>query len=181
LEKRDLNSPAMARFSEIVRRSPNFDSTCRHEQWGVLVHHSVMPYEETIAFMCDPKSRVSYHVLIAPSGERCTLVPDEHVAWHAGVSVFQGRQHCNNFLLGLSFAGDTYRTPLTREQIESCLDWLEVRWDKLGWNVDRVTDHRQVSPGRKNDLNPAEWARFQEELSSWAQKRRPRAGCGRLA
>jgi hypothetical protein len=28
---------------------------------------------------------------------------------------------------------------------------------KLGWGVDRITDHRHASPGRKNDLNPEEW------------------------
>jgi N-acetyl-anhydromuramoyl-L-alanine amidase len=26
--------------------------------------------------------------------------------------------------------------------------------------LDRVTDHRQVAPGRKRDLNPVEWDRL---------------------
>jgi AmpD protein len=26
--------------------------------------------------------------------------------------------------------------------------------------MDRVTDHRQVAPGRKDDLNPVEWDRL---------------------
>jgi AmpD protein len=110
--------------------------------------------------MLDPASQVSYHVLIAPDGSRCTLVPDGHVAWHAGASAFLGRTRCNDFLLGAAFAGDTYRIPLTDAQLASALEWLEPRWARHGWALDRMTDHRQVSPRRKDDLNPVEWARL---------------------
>jgi AmpD protein len=110
--------------------------------------------------MLDPASQVSYHVLIAGDGTRCTLVPDEQIAWHAGASNFLGRTRCNDFLLGLSFAGDTHQTPLTNAQIDSALDWLAARWIRHDWSATVMTDHRQVSPGRKDDLAPAEWARL---------------------
>jgi AmpD protein len=119
-----------------------------------------MSFDETIAFMLRPESQVSYHCLIAPDGTRCTLVADEHIAWHAGASTFLGRSRCNDFLLGLSFAGDTYRDPLTEPQIASALEWLGPRWAQRGWTPAQISDHRQVSPGRKDDLNPPEWARF---------------------
>ena len=70
-------------FREHVQLSPNCSATPRHERAGVLFHHSVMPFEETIAFMLRAESQVSYHGLIAPDGTRCTLVPDDHIAWHA--------------------------------------------------------------------------------------------------
>lgn len=148
------------RFATRVRLSPNFDPAPRHEQRGVLFHHSVSGFEETIARMLQPESKVSYHALIAADGERCTLVRDEHIAWHAGASVFQGRTRCNDFLLGLAFAGDTYAAPLTSAQIESAIEWLTERWTTRGWTFDWMTDHRQVSPGRKDDLNPTEWERL---------------------
>jgi AmpD protein len=147
-------------FPESTRLSPNFSPAPRHELLGVLVHHSVMPFEATIAHMLDPAAAVSYHVIVAPDGARCTLVPDERVAWHAGVSKFLGRSGCNYFLLGLAFAGDTYRAPLTEAQIASALEWLDCRWKRNHWTLDHIADHRQVSPGRKDDLNPAEWDRF---------------------
>lgn len=149
---------------EITRLSPNRAATPPHERRGVLVHHSVMPFDATIARMLDPASEVSYHCLIAADGVRCTLVPDEYIAWHAGASTFLGRTRCNDFLLGLAFAGDTYATPLTEAQLDSAAEWLGDRWTRYGWTVDRVTDHRQVSPGRKDDLNPAEWARVHAML-----------------
>jgi N-acetyl-anhydromuramyl-L-alanine amidase AmpD len=152
--------------------SPNYDRTAVHERLGVVVHHSVLNFQDTIALMLQPDSKVSYHVLIDHDGARCDLVPDDRVAWHAGESSFLGRTHANDFLLGLSFAGDTYRAPLTTAQIDSALQWIEPRWTAHGWSLDRITDHRQISPGRKNDLNPVEWGRFIAAVAGRFAKRR---------
>ena len=111
----------------------------------------VLPYNPDLQ---NPASRVSYHVLIAPDGTRARLVADTHVAWHAGVSSFQGRTDCNNFLLGVSFAGDTYAAPLTADQLASALDWLAPRRLRHGWTPACMTDHRQIAPALKNDLAP---------------------------
>jgi len=146
-------------FREFERLSPNRDGSA-HEALGALFHHSGLGFAETIARMLDPRSRVSYHCLVDADGTRCTLVPDAQIAWHAGASRFLGRDGCNGFMLGIAFAGDTYLAPLTGPQIASALEWLGPRWARLGWAVDRIADHRQVSPGRKRDLNPAEWDRL---------------------
>jgi N-acetyl-anhydromuramoyl-L-alanine amidase len=151
-------------FPEITRLSPHCDIAPAHERLGVLFHHSVMPFKETIEFMLRPESKVSYHCLIDSDGTRCTLVADEHVAWHAGASSFLGRSRCNDFLLGLAFAGDTYRTPLTPAQLASALEWLAPRCAAHGWTSAQMTDHRQASPQRKDDLNPVEWLRLQSAL-----------------
>jgi len=147
-------------FPEHRHPSPNFAPAPAHELLGVCFHHSVMDFKSTIAHMLRPESQVSYHVLIAPDGTRARLVDDTHIAWHAGVSTFQGRERCNDFLLGVSFAGDTHAAPLTEAQIASALDWLTVRWEHHGWTHAWMTDHRHIAPGRKDDLSPTEWARL---------------------
>jgi AmpD protein len=152
-------------FREFERLSPNRDPAA-HEGLGALFHHSELGFAETIARMLDPQSRVSYHCLIDLDGTRCALVPDAQVAWHAGASRFLGRDRCNDFLLGVAFAGDTYRAPLSGPQIASALEWLGQRWAPFGWGIDRIADHRQVSPGRKRDLNPVEWARLIEAIAA---------------
>lgn len=129
-------------------------------------HHTVMSFEKTLAHMMNPASQVSYHVVIAPDGTRCTLVADHEIAWHAGTSIFMGRSGCNNFLLGCAFAGDTYLDPLTDFQLESALEWLASRWSKRGWKASNMTDHRQISPARKNDLNPVEWRRLIAQIKA---------------
>lgn len=152
-------------FAEFDAPSPHFSPEPPHERFGVCFHHTVLSFAETIAHMQSPASRVSYHVVIAPDGSRARLVPEERIAWHAGVSVFQGRSGCNAFLLGVSFAGDTYAAPLTDAQLASALDWLEPRWSRLGWSLGRMTDHRQIAPGRKDDLAPAEWERLRTAIA----------------
>ncbi len=155
-------------FPAFERPSPHWSAEPPHERRGVLFHHSVKSFADTITLMTHPDSRVSYHVLIDADGTRCTLVDDERVAWHAGVSTFQGRDDCNAFLLGLAFAGDTYAVPLTDAQLASAREWLEPRWQRYGWTAAWMTDHRQVSPGRKDDLNPSEWMRVQAMLAGLA-------------
>jgi len=147
-------------FFEFERLSPNRDADPVHEQLGVVFHHSELGFDETIARMLLPESKASYHCLIAADGTRCTLVPDLQIAWHAGASGFMGRSRCNDFLLGVAFAGDTRLSPLTDAQLGSALEWLAGRWSRRGWTPDLITDHRQISPGRKRDLEPAEWLKL---------------------
>jgi AmpD protein len=160
-------------YPEYRLLSPNRDDSRRHEAWGVLFHHTELGYEETIARMMDSASRVSYHVVIAADGRRCQLVPDESVAWHAGLSHFAGRDGCNDFMLGLSFEGDTALRPLTEAQIASAIEWLELRWAARGWSIERIADHRQVAPGRKRDLEPCEWNRLRLALIARFGTERP--------
>jgi N-acetyl-anhydromuramoyl-L-alanine amidase len=155
-----------ARFPEYDAPSPNFAVGPMHERRGVCFHHTVLSFEETLAWMGREESRVSYHVVIAMDGTRARLVAETHVAWHAGVSDFQGRVGCNAFLLGVAFAGDTYAAPLTDAQIASALEWLASRWTTRGWSLAAMTDHRQIAPGRKDDLAPAEWLQLRAAIEA---------------
>lgn len=154
------------RFPESTRLSPNCALAPVHERRGVTFHHTVKTFADTIALMLDPASQVSYHVVIDCDGARCTLVSDEAIAWHAGASAFLGRTRCNDFLLGVAFAGDTYQAPLTDAQLHSALEWLAPRWTRYRWTPELMTDHRQIAPGRKDDLNPSEWERLQRAIAA---------------
>ncbi|PTY08482.1 nucleoside transporter [Opitutaceae bacterium EW11] len=147
-------------FREFTHLSPNRALEPVNACQGVLFHHTVLSFSETLAKLSDPASQVSYHGIISKTGERCVLVRDAEIAWHAGVSSFRGQSGCNRFLLGLAFEGDTYRYPLTNAQLQSVLEWLVPRWIRYGWSLEWMIDHRQVAPGRKNDLNPSEWQRL---------------------
>ncbi len=147
-------------FPEITRPSPNFTATPAHERLGVCFHHSALDFDATVEHILNADSLVSYHWLIAADGTRCQLVADEQIAWHAGASEWLGRTRCNDFLLGVAFAGNTYHAPLTTAQVASALEWLAPRWAQHGWTTAHMTDHRQITPRRKDDLAPAEWTRL---------------------
>ncbi len=147
-------------FPEISRPSKNFTAMPAHERLGVCFHHSTLEFDATIEHILHSDSPVSYHGIIGGDGTRCTFVTDELIAWHAGASAFLGRTRCNDFLLGLAFTGNTYQAPLTAAQHASALEWLTLRWKRHGWTPAVMTDHRTIAPGRKDDLNPAEWTRL---------------------
>lgn len=153
------------KYREEILSSPNYSAHREIRPEGVVFHHTCGTWEGDTSWICDPKSQVSYHCIINRDGTRRIFVADHHRAWHAGVSSWRGRSDCNSWLLGCAFSGDTYPDRkfghrLTDDEIASALDWLAERWSRWGFTLANIVDHRQVSPGRKDDLNPAEWTRL---------------------
>ena len=145
-------------FNELESLSPN-TTPGRNERLGVVFHHSILTFWETIDYMSERENVVSYHCVIDTDGTRCRLALDDAIAHHAGVSAFKSREGCNRFMLGCAFAGDTNKEPLAKAQLESMLEWLDPRWERYKWSIDWMTDHRTVAPDRKDDLKPEEWSR----------------------
>lgn len=61
--------------------------------------------------------RVSAHCLIRRDGEVVQYVPFDKRAWHAGVSMYHGRERCNDFSIGIELEG-TDTTPYTDSQYQ---------------------------------------------------------------
>lgn len=133
---------------------------------GVVLHHTGGSYAGALAWLTNPVSRASAHVIIAKDGLRAVLAPDEAITWHAGRSRWRERYGCNAFTLGVEFEGDTKEAPLTEDQIASWVEWFGCRYMKYGWLQEDVTDHRTVAvpAGRKRDLEPDQLARCIEAL-----------------
>jgi len=141
-------------YPEVSKPSPNISSSAIKPE-GVILHHSCGSYEGSISWICQTKSQVSYHCIIDLDGKRNSFAEDNKRCWHAGKSSFNGRANCNGFLLGLSFSGDTNERELTDDEVASAIEWLVPRFEKWGWPKDlsTITTHREVSPGRKDDVD----------------------------
>jgi N-acetyl-anhydromuramyl-L-alanine amidase AmpD len=107
---------------------------------------------------------VSYHCLVAPDGRRTVFANSEQRTWHAGRSEWRGKRDLNSWSVGAAFAGDTYKQPLTDAAMASMAEYLAPIMKQYRLTLDDVTDHRTVSPGRKDDLAPLELARFRRYL-----------------
>ena len=59
--------------------------------------------------------QVSAHFLIDRQGEITQFVSTEDRAWHAGVSCWQEREHCNDYSIGIELEG-TESVPFTDAQ-----------------------------------------------------------------
>jgi len=135
---------------------------------GVVLHHTGEYSKESIInTFTNRDTAVSAHVVIWKDGSRTKFVEENLKAWHAGESSFNGRPGCNGFMLGVEFQGDTNKKPLTKQQIESFIEWFIPMQKKFMIKFANVTDHRTVSPGRKVDLNPKELTRILESLKKY--------------
>jgi N-acetyl-anhydromuramyl-L-alanine amidase AmpD len=151
-------------FPEAKVKTPNVSAKPIKPE-GVVLHHSGGSYAGGVAWIKNPASRVSYHVLVAQDGRRTVFAAPTQRTWHAGISSRKGRKDLNSYAIGASFAGDTNKEPLTEAAMASMAEYLEPIMREHRLTLDDVTDHRTVSPGRKDDLKPLELARMKSYLA----------------
>ncbi len=102
--------------------------------------------------------RVSAHFLIRRDGTIVQFVPTVLRAWHAGVSVFEGRERCNDFSIGIELEGtDTLAyTDAQYERLAALAAAIRARHP-----IRAVRGHEHIAPGRKTDPGVAfDWERF---------------------
>ena len=98
-------------------------------------------------------SEESSHVVIDFNGNRYNYANPNQVTSHAGNSMMNGRDNVNDFGVGVEFQGDTDQSPLTKEQIESFMEYAVPIMKKNKIPIDNIVTHKQI---RKNyiDKNP---------------------------
>ncbi|MGH8370908.1 MAG: 1,6-anhydro-N-acetylmuramyl-L-alanine amidase AmpD, partial [Gammaproteobacteria bacterium] len=112
------------------------------------------------------RQRVSAHLLIRRDGEVLQFVPFHRRAWHAGVSVFEGRTACNDFSIGIELEGSD-EIPYEDHQYEV----LEAVTRSLMQSYPaiipaRIVGHSDIAPGRKTDPGPTfDWKRLHAALN----------------
>lgn len=178
---------AGAGWLEPVRRlpSPNQDARPDPDDISLLVIHAISlppdefggPYiDQLFTNRLDPAAhpyfasihqlRVSAHVCIFRDGGVTQYVPFRERAWHAGASVFDGRERCNDFSIGIELEGCD-RSPFTEAQYAQLIRVtrsLLAHYPRL--TPQRITGHSDIAPGRKTDPGPCfDWARYRAALA----------------
>ena len=139
-------------YKTVFIQTPNISARAIKPK-GITLHHTAGSVNGSISWCLNPISRVSYHTIIHNNGDRVILAKDTQRAWHAGVSSFKGRSNCNDFMLGIAFGGDTTKRTLTKEEIDSSAKWCIEKMNLWGFNIDDITTHKEVSNGRKIDVD----------------------------
>jgi len=105
--------------------------------------------------------RVSAHFLIERDGKVTQFVSCLERAWHAGLSLFDGRENCNDFSIGIELEG-TDHVPFTEAQYLALAPLsleLQTAWPAI--SESRICGHSDIAPGRKTDPGPCfDWAQF---------------------
>ncbi|MBT8419436.1 MAG: 1,6-anhydro-N-acetylmuramyl-L-alanine amidase AmpD [Gammaproteobacteria bacterium] len=110
---------------------------------------------------------VSSHLLVHRDGDVTQYVPLQQRAWHAGVSQFRGRTHCNDFSIGIELEG-TDEVPYEDAQYRRLADLVRLimsLWPMI--DRDRIVGHSDIAPGRKTDPGGSfDWVFFNQLLES---------------
>ncbi len=105
--------------------------------------------------------RVSAHFLIQRDGDVIQFVSCLDRAWHAGLSLFEGRDNCNDFSVGIELEGtddqpftDIQYAVLAQLSAQLCAAYPAI-------TPERIRGHSDIAPGRKTDPGECfEWPRF---------------------
>jgi AmpD protein len=177
----------------VHRRSPNADERPPGTRVDLLVIHNISlppgefggswiddlflnrldpgahPYFAAIADL-----RVSSHLLIRRNGGAVQYVALDQRAWHAGPSIFCGRERCNDYSIGIELEGSDDQ-PFADAQYRTLTALSErIREIFPAISSERVVGHSDIAPGRKTDPGPHfDWARYRADLTDTGGNREP--------
>ncbi len=115
---------------------------------------------------------VSSHFVIRRDGESLQFVSVRDRAWHAGRSVWRGRENCNDYSVGIEFEGMEGES-FEAAQYASLVQLLNALATELP--LAEVVGHEHVAPGRKCDPGAGfDWKRLQTQ-TGWAERFFPAA------
>lgn len=166
--------------------SPNHDTRPANQDVYLLVLHNIsLPpdtfggphivdfFQNRLDYSAHPwlprlkDLRVSAHFLIRRTGQIVQFVATNDRAWHAGVSQFKGRNHCNDFSIGIELEG-TDTLPYEDAQYHALKQLAATL--RTRHPLRAVRGHEHIAPGRKTDPGPSfDWSRFARE-GKWLRR-----------
>lgn len=109
--------------------------------------------------------QVSAHLYVDRRGGLTQFVPFDRRAWHAGASVFDGRERCNDYSIGIELEGcdeQPFETAQYETLARAC-DALMRAYPAI--TPARIVGHSDIAPGRKTDPGPRfDWDGFLARL-----------------
>jgi AmpD protein len=114
---------------------------------------------EYFPIICEMK--VSAHCLIERDGKLFQFVSFLQRAWHAGASLWQGEENCNDYSIGIELEGSDEQSYSDQQYHQLSRLIASLRNAYPGIATDAVCGHSDIAPGRKTDPGPAfDWQRL---------------------
>lgn len=121
----------------------------------ILIHYTGMKTgKAALERLCDPAAEVSAHYVIEENGDLYHLVDDEHRAWHAGVSEWEGETDINSASIGIELVNPGHEwgyRPFPEVQIAALIALCRDLVATYDIPIERILGHSDVAPGRKQD------------------------------
>jgi LysM repeat protein len=149
--------------------SPNFNRRTRPDDiTGLTIHATANNrLQGVIDWFNNPNSQVSAHYTIDKDGKIIQHVKDTDRAWHAGKSVWKGRENCNDFCLGIELVNWNNGTdPYPEAQHQANVALSAYLCHTYQISPDDIMAHYDISPGRKTDPKNYDMDRLRREVKA---------------
>jgi N-acetylmuramoyl-L-alanine amidase len=146
----------MSRFTLRERVSPNHAARDDPPRIDMLVLHytGMRSAAEAVERLCDSAARVSAHYVVEEDGVIWRLVPEQHRAFHAGISCWEGEHDLNRVSIGIEIVNPGHEwgyRPFGEAQMRA-VEWLcRAILSRHPIPPCRVVGHSDIAPERKTD------------------------------
>jgi N-acetylmuramoyl-L-alanine amidase len=156
--------------------SPHHEARRTEERPDILLLHytGMATGAAALAWLCDPRSKVSCHYFVDEDGAITQLVPEARRAWHAGLAVWQDDADVNSRSIGVEIVNPGHEfgyRAFPDRQIAAVIALARDICARLAIPPERVLAHSDVAPRRKQD--PGElfpWGRLAEAgVGHWVE------------
>lgn len=134
--------------------SPNYDERTLPITHIVLHYTGMESGMAALERMQDADAKVSAHYMIEEDGRIFKLVEEEHRAWHAGLSEWQGETNVNSCSIGIELVngGHDYGLPdFADVQINALIALCKDIMHRQNVPSQNVIGHSDIAPQRKQD------------------------------
>ena len=151
--------------------SPNFNRRRHPDDITAIVIHSTANsnLQRVVEWFNNPNAQVSAHYTIGKDGKIVQHVKDSDRAWHAGQSVWKGRNSVNDYGLGIELVNlNDGRDPYPEAQHRANVALCAYLCHQYNIEVDDIMGHVDIClpPGRKSDPRAYDMNRLRREVAA---------------
>ena len=153
----------------------------------LVIHYTADDFDSSLATLTD--KQVSSHYLVPAVPPRYNgkpriwqLVPEQELAWHAGISAWRGATRLNDTSIGIELenrgwqksAGVKYFAPIAPAQIQALIPLAKDIIARYHIKPENVVAHADIAPQRKDDPGPLfHWQQLaQQGIGAWPDEQR---------
>ncbi|RZM98147.1 N-acetylmuramoyl-L-alanine amidase [Escherichia sp. E14V7] len=153
----------------------------------LVIHYTAEDFDTSLATLTD--KHVSSHYLVPAEPPLYNgkpriwqLVPEQELAWHAGISAWRGATRLNDTSIGIELenrgwktsAGVKYFAPFEPTQIQALIPLAKDIIARYHIKPENVVAHADIAPQRKDDPGPLfPWQQLaQEGIGAWPDAQR---------
>jgi LysM repeat protein len=151
--------------------SPNFNRRRQPDDITAVVIHATAnsTLQGVIDWFNNPSAQVSAHYTIDKDGKVVQHVKDTDRAWHAGRSVWKGRNSVNDYGLGIELVNlNDGRDPYPEAQHQANVALCAWLCHQYNISVDEIMGHVDIAlpPGRKSDPRRYDLEKLRSEVAA---------------